>query len=120
MGKNPKLLRAGFGDLHRSRQLDRLNDLSTQPELGLEGALSTRNLIDRARHPNIALRDSAGVVRGQRESDLAVADEDVGVMVRRFGCIGNLVDELHRVQKVVELKHALDGASFAVPSMQVL
>lgn len=52
---------------------------------------------------------AAGVVGREREGDLVVADEDVGVVLEAFGILGQAIDKGHRLKEVLEPEGALDG-----------
>jgi hypothetical protein len=68
----------------------------------------------------VAGGEPAGVVGGEGESDLVVADEDVGVVMGRLRRLGDLVDERHGLGEVAELEGALDLPADAGPVGEVL
>ena len=63
----------------------------------------------------IFLRDAAGVMGDESETDLVVADVDVGVVAGVFGDVANLVDEGEGSAEVLEEEGADEFAGFDLP-----
>ena len=64
----------------------------------------------------VSLGQSPGGMRPQRERDLAVVDEDVGMVVFDLGQVSHAVDESHRFAKVREAKRLLDRLTLELPA----
>ena len=72
------------------------------------------------RQLKILFRQSARVMRRERERDLVPADINVGMMPRLLCELGDGVDEFHRSDEVLELKRARDGRTGFLPIRQSL
>ena len=60
----------------------------------------------------VAICNSAGIVAGQGQVNLVVANIDVRVVLGRFRSVGHPIDEGHCGAKISELKSAYQFAAF--------
>jgi hypothetical protein len=95
----------------------RSNCKRLRPQICRYGVLDYRELFaELAGHGGVALSDSGGVVRDQAEEYVVVTDVDVRVVVCCFGQDGDLIDELHRFEKVLEGPFANQFSVFEIPA----
>ncbi len=70
------------------------------------------------RHIKIVLRDSPRRVSAQGADDLGVADVDIGMMISRFGRLGDGRDEVYSSQKTPKLEGLRDNIPAPAPSLK--
>ena len=70
------------------------------------------------RQAHVRCRDSAGVMRRERDPNLRVADVDVGMMVSSFGSLGDSSNEIDTGQKTPKLESLRDHVTPPAPARE--